>query len=156
MTTAWRNGLIYVSMFLVGTLLLPGCTSSSQRTLYDDLGGSSGIDALVEEFLYVLADDERIVHFFDETDIDRFQEKLSEQLCFESGGPCEYTGDDMVAVHKGMDINASHFNALVEDLIVAMENKRIPTATQNRLLAILAPMHDDIRYADERATGGSL
>jgi hemoglobin len=36
------------------------------------------------------------------------------------------------------------FNALVEDLQLAMDDSEIPFATQNRLLAILAPMERDI------------
>lgn len=38
----------------------------------------------------------------------------------------------------------SHFNALVEVLQSAMDAQGIPFAQQNRLLALLAPMHRDV------------
>lgn len=61
--------------------------------------------------------------------------------------PCErrpYTGDTMQVVHEPMDLNEADFNALVEDLIDAMEDLNLPVQTQNRLLALLAPVHGDI------------
>lgn len=130
--------------------LTVGCASNKGATLYDELGGNAGVTAVVDGFLDEIAGDDRVVAFFDETDIDRFREKLIEQICNVSGGPCEYTGDTMVEVHKGMEISEAHFNAIVEDLIHAMENVGVSTPAQNKLLALLAPMHDDIRFADER------
>lgn len=112
--------------------------------LYRDLGELDGITRIVDDFLFQLAEDDSIIHHFEDTDIDRFREKLIEQICNLSGGPCEYTGDSMKVSHAGMDITTGQFNSLVEDLIVAMENEHIPTATQNGLLAQLAPMYDEI------------
>ena len=43
-----------------------------------------------------------------------------------------------------MDISEAQFNATVEDLIKAMNDAGTPTTAQNRLLALLAPMHGDI------------
>ena len=61
-----------------------------------------------------------------------------------SGGPCKYTGKDMHKVHKPLHINTLQFNALVEDLQTAMDRNHVPFRTQNRLLALLAPMKRDI------------
>lgn len=127
-------------------LLLPACSSVSNSSLYEELGGEQGVEAIVDGFLYQLGEDDRIIDFFAESNIDRFREKLIEQICELSGGPCEYTGDSMIDSHRGMNISEAHFNALVEDLILAMEAEQVPTPAQNRLLALLAPMHDDIRF----------
>jgi hemoglobin len=136
------------SAFAVALALLCACQANPLappgRTLYHELGELDGIDALVEQFLFNLADDERINRHFADSDIERFREKLVEHFCALAGGPCTYTGDDMRRVHGGMGIGHADFNALVEDLIEAMEARGTPTATQNRLLALLAPMHADI------------
>ena len=50
----------------------------------------------------------------------------------------------MKSAHAGMEINKAQFNALVEVLQVAMDARNIPFATQNQLLARLAPMHRDV------------
>ena len=52
----------------------------------------------------------------------------------------------MEQVHAGFDINETDFNALVEDLIAAMDEEGIPVRVQNRLLQRLVPMRDDIIY----------
>ncbi len=43
-----------------------------------------------------------------------------------------------------MGVNQAQFYALVEALQAAMERRRIPFSSQNRLLAVLAPMHRDV------------
>jgi len=69
---------------------------------------------------------------------------LAEQFCQVAGGGCAYTGLPMDKAHQDMDIAKSDFNALVEVLQAAMDAQGVPFATQNRLLARLAPMHRDI------------
>lgn len=127
---------------------LASCTSMpitrSSSSLYEDLGEQDGIVAIVDQFLWNLAEDERISHQFAETNLTRFREKLIEQFCELSGGPCTYSGDTMKLSHAGMGVGHADFNALVEDLIEAMEAQHIQTGAQNRLLALLAPMHADI------------
>lgn len=130
--------------------LLEGCSGSpvarerGADSLYRDLGGDAGITELVDQFLWNLADDDRINERFIDTNLVRFRTKLIEHFCELSGGPCAYTGDTMKLSHAGMGIDHADFNALVEALIEAMETLKIATGTQNRLLARLAPMHADI------------
>lgn len=137
---------------LVAALTLGGCAAQSDApspaddTLYQALGGQPGIERIVEGLLINIADDERIVSQFVDADIDRLFEKLVEQICMESGGPCEYTGDSMEDSHAGMDITEGDFNALVENLIIAMTAEGVPVTSQNRLLQRLAPMRGSIIY----------
>ncbi|TVP92890.1 MAG: group 1 truncated hemoglobin [Pseudomonadaceae bacterium] len=139
--------LLLIVVFCLG---LAACAAPekppSDDSLYHDLGGQAGIARIVEGLLINISDNPRIVHHFEETDIDRLHDMLIEQFCFEAGGPCEYTGDSMIDSHTGMDINEAEFNALVEDLIAAMQAEGVPVTAQNRLLARLAPMRGDIIY----------
>ena len=134
---------------LLSTLALAGllaaCAGNPPRDgLYAQFGGQAGVEALVEEFLVRLLEDERINAQFAETDLVNLNDRLVEQFCVELGGPCTYTGRDMAQSHAGLGITEADFNALVEDLVDAMEARGIPRAAQNRLLARLAPMHRDI------------
>lgn len=114
--------------------------AAEDDSLFVLLGGESGVRLLADEFVFRVISDVRIAHHFKDTDLDRFEEKLAEQFCVLAGGPCTYTGDSMQQVHKGLEISKADFNALVEDLQLAMENLKIPQSAQNRLLAKLAPM----------------
>ncbi|MDB6062451.1 MAG: group 1 hemoglobin [Verrucomicrobiaceae bacterium] len=128
--------------------LLSGCAlqASKPDDLYRELGQEQGIKTLVTKLLYNIADDQRIADQFRDSNVERLRDKLVEQICVLSGGPCVYTGDTMAESHAGKNINDMHFNALVEDLIAAMNSQQISVSAQNRLIALLAPMHGDIVY----------
>ena len=64
----------------------------------------------------------------------------------ETGGPCEYEGLDMIEAHSGMDIKYAEFDVFVSDFIAAMEAAGVSYRLQNRVLAIFAPMREDITY----------
>mmetsp|Transcript_228 Transcript_228/g.478 ORF Transcript_228/g.478 Transcript_228/m.478 type:complete len:80 (-) Transcript_228:195-434(-) len=76
----------------------------------------------------------------------RFKEKLSQQLCVMAEGPCTYTGDSMEQVHSGMDITEADFNHGVDLFISAMDKANIPHNLQNRLLKEMAKTRGEIIY----------
>ena len=78
-------------------------------------------------------------------DVVQFHRNLTDQLCELSGGPCTYTGRDMRELHAAMAITDTQFNALAENLILAMEDNDIPISAQNRLIKQLLPLYPDIR-----------
>ena len=112
--------------------------------LYQALGEKPGITRLVDDFVNRVVKDPRIGGHFKDTKPAALKESLTDQICQLSGGPCKYEGADMKSAHADMDINKGHFNALVEVLQSAMDAQGIPFAQQNRLLALLAPMHRDV------------
>ncbi|WP_416152060.1 group I truncated hemoglobin [Pseudomonas sp. Bout1] len=127
-------------------LMMVGCAQQPPKddSLYRDLGATPGITRIVEGMLLNIARDERIVERFRRIDIQRLRNKLIEQFCAEAGGPCTYTGDTMAESHKGQNVSRSDFNALVEDLIKAMDAQGIAVPAQNRLIARLAPMRGEV------------
>ena len=131
---------------VVFALLLSACAQHPPKddSLYRDLGAMPGITRIVEGMLLNIAKDERIVERFRRIDIQRLRNKLIEQFCVEAGGPCTYTGDSMAESHKGQHVSRSDFNALVEDLIKAMDSEGISVSVQNRLIARLAPMRGEV------------
>lgn len=133
---------------VVLALLLSACVAQPPKndSLYRDLGGEAGVSAFVEEAIVRWVDNPRIAHLFADKDLINLHTQLVSQICFESGGPCEYSGRTMEEAHRDMNIDEGQFNALVEDLIDAMEAKQVPIGAQNRLLAQLAPMRHQIMH----------
>lgn len=126
---------------------LAGCASNPpprDDSLYQALGAEAGLTAIVEELLFRLVEDPRIAHHFAETDIITLRDRLVEQFCVEAGGPCSYGGRTMAESHAGLNLTEADFNALVEDLVDAMEALQVPTTAQNRLLRRLAPMRSEV------------
>ena len=122
----------------------PRAAVSAPAGLYQALGEKPGIARLMDDFVDRAVKDPRIGAHFKDTKPAALKESLTDQICQISGGPCQYEGADMKSAHADMDINKGHFNALVEVLQSAMDAQGIPFAQQNRLLALLAPMHRDV------------
>jgi hemoglobin len=134
-----------VAALLVGfAASFPGWAAGGDDALYRDLGGRGRISTLAGKFVDILVADDRIKNQFSNTNLDRLKRLLTEQFCAISGGPVAYTGRDMRTAHAALGITNTDFGALVEDLQVAMDQTDIPFFTQNRLLALLAPMRRDI------------
>jgi hemoglobin len=81
---------------------------------------------------------------------------LVEQVCAATGGPCKYTGLDMKTSHKNMKVTEGEFNALVEDLVAALDKFNVPAAEKNELLGILGPLKSDIVEVNSPDTGAPL
>lgn len=124
--------------------LNPGSGNESDSTLYQDLGAKPGIEQIADNFIMEIAYDPRVFERFADSNVERFREKIIEHFCFIADGPCEYTGDSMELTHRGMHINSAEFNAVVEDLIAAMDKAGTPISAQNRLLARLAGLRPQI------------
>ena len=57
-----------------------------------------------------------------------------------TGGPEAYTGQDMVATQKGMNINGQEFMTVIDDAMNALQKNAIDEATRNDVLAVLWSM----------------
>jgi hemoglobin len=130
-------------------LLGQGAKGTKQTSLYDRLGGKTAISAVVDEFVGHVAADTRINGFFAKTAADperlkTFKMNLVNQICEASGGPCKYTGKDMKTAHMGMGIGGGDFDALVQDLVWALDKLKVGKAEKNELLGALGPMKADI------------
>ena len=122
----------------------PMPSAAKDSSLYMALGERGGITQLSDEFVTRLVADKRMRAFFEKTNLPHFKLQLADQICVVSGGPCVYSGADMKSAHANFDIAQADFNVLVEVLQQAMDAKNIPFRTQNRLLALLAPMHREV------------
>jgi hemoglobin len=112
--------------------------------LFVALGGRPGIDALMDDFVPRLVADAQIGRHFKSTNREHLARQLAAQVCQLAGGPCTYEGPAMGPAHEGMGITRADFNRLVELLQASMAARGVPFGAQNRLLALLAPMHREI------------
>jgi hemoglobin len=130
--------------------------SAQAQSLYDRLGGKDAIKAVIDEFVGITANDTRINKKFAKTNIDRLKFELVEQICAATGGPCKYTGRDMKTAHKNMGVTEGEFNALVENLVKALDKFNVKDKEKNELLGLLSPMKSDIVEVKSPQTGTPL
>lgn len=121
-------------------------TTGGTTSLFDQLGGETAIKAVIAEFLVVVGGDARINWFFANTDLTALGDLLYLQLCEAAGGPCTYTGLDMVTAHADMAITDAQFDAMIEDMGVALTNLGITYATGPvaEVVTLLTGMRGDI------------
>ena len=67
-------------------------TPYNEDSTFRGLGGKAGIQAIVATLIPLATADARIKEQFVDTDLKQLAERLAEQLCEFSGGPCKYTG----------------------------------------------------------------
>jgi hemoglobin len=124
-------------------------------TLFDTLGGEPVLRTTVDRFADIVEADPRIDFTFADTDMAKFKQLLFEQLCELTKGPCHYSGRDMHTAHAKLKITTAEFNALAEDLYLAMGRAGVPYRQQNRVMALLAPMKRDIVKPPSATPDGS-
>jgi hemoglobin len=145
---------IVLGLCLLAVFSVPAFAQA--KSLYDRLGGKEAISAVVDEFAKNVLGDARINKKFAQSDATRLVTNLKEFVCQATGGPCQYTGLDMKTAHKRMGVTTGEFNALVEDLVKALDTFKVPDKEKNELLGALGPMKSDIVEIDSAATGAEL
>lgn len=135
---------------------ISGNAIAQKKSLYERLGGKDAIKAVVDELATIALADTRINRKFARTNPERLKFMLVEQICAATGGPCKYTGRDMKAAHKNMGVTDGEFNALVEDLVTALDKFNVGDAEKKELLGILAPMKPEIVEVKSQETGTPL
>jgi hemoglobin len=132
---------------LLAVAVAAGCarhTAKPEASLYDRLGGKPAIAAVVGDFLEKVGADPRVRHQPPADRVAVLSVYLTDLVCQATGGPCEYRGQPMKAAHAGMGITDAEFNAVVDDLVHTLEQYRVPEREKQDLLALLAPMRQDI------------
>jgi hemoglobin len=102
------------------------------------------------------AADTRINKKFARSNIPRVKSMLVDQICSATGGPCTYTGRSMKEAHTNMGVTDGEFDALVEDLVAALNQFNVAKADQDALLTTLGSMRPDIVERPSRETGSAL
>ena len=138
-------------ILLTVTLALSASMAWGQAkdALYKSLGGKKAITAVVDLFVGNCAMDPKISNFFkadvaDPKKLAHFKMELVNQICNAAGGPCKYTGKTMKEAHAGMGVTGADFDALVGDLVAALDKAGVKPADKMALLGVLGPMKSDI------------
>jgi hemoglobin len=141
-----------VSAVLVGTLLLPSLFSQTPKTdksLYDRLGGQPAVEAVASGLVDRILADSRVNKWFvhaasSPENTKAYKAQLASFICVGVGGPCKYTGRDMVAAHKGRGVTAEAFNAVAEDLVAVLDQLKVPAKEKGEVLQIVGSLKPSI------------
>ncbi|HIK33567.1 MAG TPA: group 1 truncated hemoglobin [Oscillatoriales cyanobacterium M4454_W2019_049] len=115
-------------------------------TLFEQLGGAEAIDLAVDKFYGRVLADERVKHFFANTDMVKQRAHQKAFLTYAFGGTDKYSGSDMREAHKALvaerGLNHEHFDAIAEDLMLTLEEMGVSEELRAQVAAIAAaPQH---------------
>ena len=114
-------------------------------TLYQRLGEADGIAHLVDDVIAAhLANPLVRPRYENIKDMDNLKRISREFFCAGSGGPETYTGRDMLATHKGMNISEQEFLAVTDDIVGALNKNGIEEDAKKDVIAILYSLKGQI------------
>lgn len=120
-------------------------------SLFDRLGGTPGINALVDDIVAQHMQNPAISARFRpylETP-DKLQATKKHLCAFleaGSGGKAQYTGRSMADTHRGMNINEAEYMAATDDILAVLRKHRMDEQTQKDVLAIAWSLKGEILH----------
>ena len=123
----------------------------AQASLFDRLGGSSGIVALVDDIVARHMENPviraRFRPFLETPDKLALTKKhLCTFLEAGSGGTALYAGRSMRDAHRGMNVSETEYMAAIDDILAALQQRGIDAPTQNDVLAIAYSLKGEILH----------
>lgn len=124
---------------------------SNTHTLYERLGKSDGIRAIVDDVVSAHMENDAIKARFrpylgNPTRLAELKQHLCNFLEMGSGGAARYGGRSMPDAHRGMNISAAEYMAAVDDILGVLRRRSIDEQTQKDVLAIAYGLKDDIMH----------
>lgn len=111
------------------------------NTLYDKLGGAAAVDLAVEKFYAKVLADERVRHFFANTNMQQQKQHQKDFMTYAFGGAQHWNGRSMRNAHKQlvleMGLTDSHFDAIAEDLVATLVELEVPQALIDEVVQIV-------------------
>lgn len=114
-------------------------------TLYQRLGGAEGMARLVDDVVAAhLLNPIVKTRFENVKDLNHLKQMAREFFSVGSGGPETYTGKDMLAAHKGMNISEQEYLAVMDDIVGAMDKNGLDGDAKKDVIAILYSLKGEI------------
>ena len=112
------------------------------KSLFEQLGGRKGISSIVEDTVEAhLSNSEVNARFLPLLENPDYLEVIKQHtidfFSAGSGGPAVYKGKDMNTAHKGMNISASEYMHVMDDIFLALDKNKIDDNAKKEVLSIL-------------------
>ncbi len=124
---------------------------TENRSLFERLGGSSGIRAIVDSIVDAHMENPAIrARFLPYLDMPErmatVKAHLRAFLEAGSGGAAAYQGRSMRDAHRGMNVNEAEYVAALDDILAVLRRHGIDEQSRNEVLAIAYSLKDEILH----------
>ena len=118
--------------------------TATTTSLYDRLGQREGIARITRTLIDNHMANPLVNARYGASDMPKVEQRVIEFFFAGAAGPETYTGKDMLATHKGMNISEQEFVTVIDDAMAALETHNIDPATRNDVLAILWSLKGEV------------
>lgn len=139
--------IVCTALLVVAVQAEVGAQANMSNSLYKRLGGYDAIAAVTDDFVGRLVNEPLIAPFFkghSQATLANIRQRVIEQVCAATGGPCLYTGRDMKTAHKGLGITEEQWNVSVRHFTATLEKFNVPAKEKSELLGIIGGLKADI------------
>ncbi len=124
--------------------------ASTQRSLYERVGGEPALKAVVDDFVAAAAADAKVDFTrggrwqVSDANVQHLKSMLVAFMAQALGGPQSYAGRGMREVHRGMGITQAQFDALAGHLQATLQKHKVPARELAEIMKIAASTAADI------------
>jgi hemoglobin len=131
--------------------------ADENKSLFDRLGGETGVRTLVNDFTPRLLADPRVnfvrkgvtlggfnIHSGKSmtwnatpANVEQMEKHIAQFLALATGGPAHYDGREMKEAHTGLHISNAEFDASIGDLKASLDKLLVPVKEQKEVLSIV-------------------
>ena len=125
--------------------------ANPQATLFDRLGGTPGVEGIVDDIVAAHMENPAIRSRFlpyreSPEKLQTVKRHLCEFITAGTGGPGDYSGQSMPDAHRGMNISEREYMAAVDDILMVLDKHRVDHMSRQEILAIAYSLKDDIMH----------
>jgi hemoglobin len=142
----WASA-VFIALLMAGNSGIQG--ANAERSLYERLGGQPAMEAVANGLVDRILADNRVNRWFAHAaaspeNANAYKAKLAVFICAGVGGPCKYTGLDMVTAHKGRGVTSEAFDAVAQDLVAQLDQLKVPEKEKHEVMEIIGSLKSSI------------
>eukprot|EP00184_Porphyridium_aerugineum_P005001 CAMPEP_0184707710 /NCGR_PEP_ID=MMETSP0313-20130426/37390_1 /TAXON_ID=2792 /ORGANISM="Porphyridium aerugineum, Strain SAG 1380-2" /LENGTH=295 /DNA_ID=CAMNT_0027169291 /DNA_START=1250 /DNA_END=2137 /DNA_ORIENTATION=- len=127
--------------------------SKTSDTLFDRLGGQDALKQAVDAFYARLGADDRINHFFKDTNIYKLKAHQYNFMRYAfSNGQATYKGKSIREGHErlfAMGLNETHFDIVASHFVATLQGLKVDQALIDEAVAIIVPLREVFKTSAE-------
>lgn len=122
-------------------------TRPAADSLYSRMGGYDVIAEVVNDFIMQLGQDKVFERFGggrSQNSLVKTKQLVIEQVCYLTGGPCDYIGRDTKTAHAGLAITDAEWDAGIKHFEISLDKFKIKDPERKDFIAMLQKLKPDV------------
>ncbi|MFC4358546.1 group 1 truncated hemoglobin [Halobium salinum] len=114
------------------------------ESIYSQIGGQEAVERVVDDFYDRVLSDDRLVDYFEATEMTELRTHQVQFVSAVAGGPVEYTGGEMRDAHAHLDIDEEHFDLVAAYLERALRENGVSERNVGAIMSEVAALKDPV------------